>query len=169
MARLWHGNVERKGVQLHCRWQLPRALREERGSTIAVVSSFIQRPVSCFEDRCSAECQVIGQARRAGADCDALCVLRMLPQCWTSEKLQCSMAFYTAAPAARCLRRVSCASRWQPVPAVQRCNIFCRAAARREDIKRPHQHSQSLAYNETDLKCLDEVSGATETGLISAR
>ena len=55
------------------------ALREERGSTTAVVSPFIQRPVSCFEDRCSAERQVIGQARRAGADCDALCVLRMLP------------------------------------------------------------------------------------------
>ena len=51
---------ERKGGQLHCMWQLPRALRTVR-STVAVSCPFVQRLIPCIERRGSAECQSTGK------------------------------------------------------------------------------------------------------------
>ena len=131
--------------------------------SVGAPSHFVQRLIPCIEDRGSAECQSGGRATCAGADCDALCVLQMLLQSWTSNQLQCSLTFKTAAPAARCLRQVPCASRWQPIPAVHCRYTVCRVAAKHEDIERPHQDSQSRTYDGTVSKCLDEVSGEKET------
>ena len=131
--------------------------------SVAAPSHFVQSLVPCIEDRGSGGCQSIGRATCAGADCDALSVMRMLPQRWTSYQSQCFLGFKTAAPAARCLRQVSCTSRWQPIPAVHCRYIVCRAAAKHEDIERPHQDSQSRTYDETVSKRLKEASGEKET------
>ena len=132
--------------------------------SVAAPSHFVQRLVPCIEDRGSARCQSIGRATCAGADCDALRVMRMLPQSWTSYQSQCFLRFKTAAPAARCLRQVSCTLRWQPVPAVHCRYIVCRAAAKHEDIEKPHQDSQSRPNDGDISMCLDEVSREKETG-----
>ena len=132
--------------------------------SVAAPSYFVQRLVPYIEDSGSAKCQSIGRATCAGADCDALCVLQMLPQSWTSNQLQCSLTFKTAAPATRCLCQVPCTSRWQPIPAVQCRYILCRAAAKHENIRRPNKDSQSRTYDGTVSKCVDEDSGEKETG-----
>ena len=130
----------------------------------AALSHFVRRLVPYIEDSSSAKCQSVGRATCASADCDALCALQMQPQSWTSDQLQCSLTFKTAAPAARCLRQVLYTSRRQPVPALHCRYIPCRAAAKHGNVERPHQDSQSYTYDETFLKCLDKVSGEKKIG-----